>query len=239
MMLEWLRSKTPFRRAEEKDASWQPWVLEDPRKKLDWSFWIGSPIAWLALVISGVHALYSLVYTSDVLSAVVAVPNPVETSIPNTVTFINSGNRPVVVLSAQLVFMQSHDGSNWPDCIHGEPQVFEYDFQEVVVKPNETEVRQLKAPAVKFELTNSNKEFARKYGFPNTATCISFRFVAGDPTPIRKTIMVEHSPGPLDREPNYLIRRSTFWTFVDGDSVSELKFWYRRVVEKPKPSDGD
>jgi hypothetical protein len=60
---KWFGFRNPFRRPENKETDWQPWILARPeKKKIDWPFWIGSPTAWLALIISCATAFSTLIF---------------------------------------------------------------------------------------------------------------------------------------------------------------------------------
>jgi hypothetical protein len=59
------------------------WKIEAFRKRLrgaekqktNWQYWIGSPTAWLALVLSAATGFYTFLYHSDELSVVIARPD--------------------------------------------------------------------------------------------------------------------------------------------------------------------
>ena len=106
--------------------------LRDPeKKKASWQFWIGSPTAWLALFISSTTAFFTLFYHSDELRVAVSggiaarlelfadekTGTPyrgVTVSTPRRFTFINSGSRPIAVLSARIAHHHRRPPSTFP-----------------------------------------------------------------------------------------------------------------------------
>jgi len=127
--------------------------VRSPKKnKVDWLKWIGSPTAWLALILSASVA-YLNFRKADMLSVVVgSVPRAkyssgefVEiTGWTPTLVFVNSGARPVIVSSvnAEMWIQQkttplklscgpTRDGDEFA-VIH-----FKYDMSPLVVKPGE------------------------------------------------------------------------------------------------------
>jgi hypothetical protein len=135
-MVKWFQSK-------KKEPEWQPWVLERPAKqKINWQFWIGSPIALVALIVSVTTGYFTLFYQSDELGVAVSagpirfVSKPVF-FVPQSMTFINSGTRPLTLLSVSQLIVQPTDQVPEPDCQHGYAQRLALSFELTVVKPNE------------------------------------------------------------------------------------------------------
>jgi hypothetical protein len=130
--------------------------LRVPKKeKSNWSSWIGSPTAWLALVISSTTAFFSLFYHSDELSVVantgnvwLTAPDKVSPSAPNTFTFVNSGSRPIALLSAILGYAQPTREIARPECCtecwRGQIVNQRLRLEQTVVKPYDTMVRSIR-----------------------------------------------------------------------------------------------
>jgi hypothetical protein len=122
--------------------------LEDFRKRLrgpeqnkeTWKFWIGSPVAWIALALSLWTAFYTFVYHSDELSVVfdnvliVRSPDPlkfmvVRVKLPKAITFVNSGSRPITATKFGILIAQSTSlDTKRPDC-NSPGTTFEYDLE--------------------------------------------------------------------------------------------------------------
>lgn len=223
-----------FRRSKPDDTDWQPWILERPkRQKINWPFWIGSPTAWLALVISSTTAFAALVYHSDELSVVtspilMSIENgQLKIPVPKTITFINSGSRPIAILSIVMVLRQQGPEKAELDCWSGSNIEFLHvAFDQLVVKPYDITARELRFENMKPEgrasvsLTEENKKLAEDANFVN---CLSFEIVPTDSPRWTKTILIARvgkSPSHLPRAdpiPAYLIKRNTLWTSVGQD----------------------
>src|SRR5262245_47683027 len=96
--------------------------LKQPKKATtNWQQWIGSPTAWLALILSASSFFYTFLYYSDDLSVVMDRPviqpafqDVLRISAPRNMTFINSGSRPIVITGAQLILV--HGWRHFADC---------------------------------------------------------------------------------------------------------------------------
>ena len=208
--------------------------LRGPTKvKTDWRFWIGSPIAWLAFVISLTSAFYSLIYHSDELGIVVpplfprVVADQISFGAPHFFTFINSGSRPIAVLSVHMVFVQPQQGMNRADCSHGEVYFFK-PFVQLVVRPYETVTYRLTFSDAdgsgRILLPKSDFNRGVERGAPSYVACLTFHGVAADTTEWFKTVEVDHfdrgefhSSELMQAKPQYLIKRNTFWSSVPND----------------------
>jgi len=135
-MATWFKSK-------KKEPEWHPWILERPAmKKETWQFWIGTPVALVALLTSLTTAYLTLFYQSDELEVAVSAGafrfvNKPEFYAPESMTFINSGTRALTVQSVSQLIVQPTDQVPEPDCQHGYAQRLALNFEPIVVKPNE------------------------------------------------------------------------------------------------------
>jgi hypothetical protein len=202
--------------------------LRGPEKeKTNWPFWIGSPTAWLALVISSTTAFFSFIYYSDQLS-VVAVIDYVETparlhvTVPTDVTFINSGSRPIAVTLINLRIVQRPDPLG-PRCQRGEDSeledsLFLIKFKPTVIKPYDAVVEDISLANGKESIDIPLKRPVPDPD-PNSlvdaAICLAFMIVASDAPPSLKA--VELKPGLYSSRPLYLIKRNRFSTEVGLD----------------------
>jgi hypothetical protein len=220
--------RNPFRPSKSGDAEWQPWILERPKtRKADWQFWIGSPTAWLALVISSATAFYSLIYYSDQLSFVtpriaVSASDQLTIEAP-TIILINSGSRPIAVLDIDLWAVQPYLDVAEPDCHEGWQALYHLAFEKIVIKPYDTATLQPKfrmpnslESTVSLMVTDANKPLT--WGRAKVAVCLGFDIVATDLFIRKKTFRVT-TESPSNSKPRYLIKRNTFWTEVGGDDT--------------------
>lgn len=203
--------------------------LRGPAKAVtNWQFWIGSPTAWLALFISSATAFYSLVYHSDAISV---VTTPISMTVdkdhiyvpyPKTITFINSGSRPIAILDIWLTVKQAKSNKDL-DC-RGSLDWLVLAFDQLVLKPYDITAREMrfrgsKEDRLPVDLSAENKNVEE----PTFVVCLSFEFVATDSPRLRKTILlarlgkVEAGQARYDRQPAYLIKRNTFSTAVGAD----------------------
>lgn len=207
-------------------------------QRVNWQFWIGSPTAWIALILSAVTAFYTFLYHSDELSVVVGRPSifltmdgDIEVRAPSSITFINSGSRPVAVTGIQMMLVQPTEKVAEPKCRNsGAYQYFSVTFEQTVIKPYDTV-----AKAIKFDETQSsldtkrvvmseaNKKLKRDQ---IVVACLEFEIVAADTAGWRKVVQVERVTlsgvgstdlSVQDARPLYLIKRNRFWTSVGGD----------------------
>jgi hypothetical protein len=209
------------------------------KEKGNWQFWIGSPTAWLALLLSSTTAFYTFLYHSDELSVVIDSPSIVldndgklAVHSPSSVTFINSGSRPVAVTGIQLILVQPIENFPDPQCRgSGSYSNLSLEFEQTVVKPYDAVAKPLgfynKKPLEeeKVELTKENTG----KGESVLAVCLKFSIAATDAAGWIKTIDLGKTtmgrPGFSTSEdksedpPAYLIKRNRFWTEVDRDGL--------------------
>jgi hypothetical protein len=242
-----------FRRPEKnKETDWQPWILERPEKETtDWKFWIGSPTAWLALIVSSATAFFALIYHSDELGVVVppifprVVADQISFDAPDVMTFINSGSRPIAVLVVQMVFVQPRQGMKRADCFHGEVY-FSKPSVQLVLKPYDAATYKLRFRDAdlsgKILLPKSDFNRGVERDVPSYVACLSFHGVAADTTEWFKTLEVGHfdpsevhSSALRGSKAQYLFKRNTFWSSVPSDPLeatddlaSGVKRWRQR-----------
>jgi hypothetical protein len=215
------------RRPEKDESTWPPWI--------------GSPTAWLALCLSSATAFYSFFYHSDELSVVATTYNsPVSSSVnlnpsleisaeaPTTFTLVNSGSRPVALLSAQMVYVQPSRKTAQPNCQKGYIRTENLRLEETIVKPYDTVVKStsfLKPTSQNtrsFPLSAANKALEHDRIL---FVCARFEFVTSDGVLRHKAIQLGRvilninsaSYGSRNRDPQYLIKRNRFWTEVGDD----------------------
>lgn len=107
--------------------------------KANWrAFWIGSPTAWLALLISIATALLNVVYYKDELAVVFDSISGTDLSAeatlmsPIQVMFVNSGSRSVGISHAELqAYLAGRDDERLDDCTN--PELF--GSVDVVLEP--------------------------------------------------------------------------------------------------------
>jgi hypothetical protein len=171
-------------------------------------------------------ALFNLVYHSDDLRVatsptLVRIDDDGITAYPpSSLTFINSGTRPIAVLAMTRILVQ-WDGSNDDvNCHSRAGAYFIGPFEHLVVKPNDTVTHKPfdKPNAVHRPLSRTNEELldptSRRAMF-----CVMFELVATDTSRWIKTIEIERTGigATRDLTPAYLIKRNTFWTTVGRD----------------------
>jgi hypothetical protein len=204
------------------------------REKRNWQSWVGSPTAWLALILSASSFFYTFLYHSDELSVVIDEPviqlnrqNKIEITSPRGVTFINSGSRPVAVTGVRLNIMQRYESFPNPRCKDSYSKNIHFVFEQTVIKPYDA----ISKP-VKFA---NEERYSENITFENQthnvlAVCAIFQLAATDGAKWQKTV----SLGPYrgvnlgnwisenDKDaPAYLIKRNRFWTVVDRDRYME------------------
>lgn len=207
-------------------------LRESEKEKINWQFWIGSPTAWLALIVSASTAFYTFLYHSDELS--VAMPPPslewngdreISVQAPSHITFINTGSRPIAVVGIDLQLVQASSSTDKPRCRYA-VSLWNLDFEQTIVRPYDAVTKALKLPRKqsddkeKIDLENGNEK--RVF-----ATCARFTIISADATGWVKTIdlglitlesigMTEWEDKSAERPP-YLIKRNRFWTDMDRD----------------------
>jgi hypothetical protein len=209
--------------------------MRGPEKvKTNWQFWIGSPTAWLALVISSATAFYTFIYYSDELSVVLPLQfsayddKQVIVSLPETLTFINTGTRSIVILGVD--WRLEYPSAEFPDvreCRRSsvQPQWNHIQFDQTVVKPSETVIKAIKPNKIKLarrDGTQPTEDNAEPF-----VVCLDFRMAATDSPILIKQIRtdqvwIKQEPsggmiadvGPPAFFPRYLIKRNMFWTSV-------------------------
>lgn len=117
------------------------------RPKTDWSKWIGSPTAWLALMLSGFSAYFTVIRKADELGVIVRDTPIVVRTLPTDdlavinfqqdLSFTNAGNRPAAITNiALLIWTPERKEERCPS--DSEPKrSYDYDFQSVVVRPGD------------------------------------------------------------------------------------------------------
>ena len=208
--------------------------LKKPKKEksINWQQWIGSPTAWLALLLSASSFFYTFLYHSDELSVV--MDNPTITPAgeefvitpPPSMTFINSGSRPVAITSAIAILVQNHPHT--VECEERRELTTEIPlvFEQTVVKPYDAVAR-----VMKFEKpTMSFKKAAIFTGQSAVLICVRFQLAATDAARWQKTVSLglqisvpRRDDVPLrqarfDTRPKYLMKRNRFWTEIDRDA---------------------
>jgi hypothetical protein len=207
----------------------------EKNKKINWQQWVGSPTAWLALMLSASSFFYTFLYHSDELSVVMGDPtikpdkDAFKIIAPRSMTFINSGSRPVTVISARLILVQGHPHSvECGDSVRRDITTeFPLIFEQTVVKPFDAVSR-----SMSFE--NKEESFPKAGineggGQASVLVCVRFELAATDAARWRKTVLLglqlgsrdpfaQLRQGRFDTTPKYLMKRNRFWTEVDRDS---------------------
>src|SRR3954462_728870 len=104
------------------------------KEKISWQFWVGSPIAWLALIISSATAFSSLFYHSDQLSVMIPAwgvwlkDQQIQIQQPEPGTLINTGTRPIAIFGVSLIVVPPSE----KDCTYG-GKTFGLEFETTVV----------------------------------------------------------------------------------------------------------
>lgn len=199
------------------------------KEKANWPSWIGSPTAWLALIISSITAFYNFLYYSDQLSVVVQPllarfdDKGVDITTPEPLVFINSGTRPIAVLYVDMHVMQpAPNRSDEPNCLQEGIATISLEFERVVVKPYDTVVKEVhffenqETISIGRGLDKTRKDLSE----PLTI-CLRFGIVATDASVMFKEIKIRAGWGNFDIPPSprnfttqYLIKRNRFWTDV-------------------------
>jgi hypothetical protein len=160
------------------------------RLKFAWKDWIGSPTAWLALLISGVTAYYNLFYRSDDIRVSISSPslfyNPktelIEVSIPSDVTVINAGNRTAALTRMQIFFAQPFEGQR-PSCKGGaEIQFGAASHKPLIVKAAEITSLELDNPDAgkRRTISVSDENKKRPNGKFDVISCATFSIILPD-----------------------------------------------------------
>ena len=174
---------------------------------------------------------------SDELSVVLDEPSvhlsrsqdKVEVASPRSITFINSGSRPIAVTGVVLNVMQPHEYELKPTCKHNYSQNIPFAFEQTVVKPYDMASRPLKfadKETFSTDITFENR------GMNTLSVCAIFQLAAHDEARWQKTMSlglyrVQVSgvdDWKSDKEklsPAYLIKRNRFWTAVNKDKYFE------------------
>jgi hypothetical protein len=216
--------------------------LRGPEKekfKFTRQFWIGSPTAWLALLISSATAFSSIVYYSDELG--VQVPSPqafkneskdqIHVVLPPGITFVNSGSRPIAVLKVSIRFIQPRRKAEHIDCLHGQMDVAWLPLHMLVVKPYDIMAYELKYNdwMLPRDLHFASSELNKENSSPMVVfvSCAIFQIVAADTTSFFTTVEIARTDEyGFDRSrlsnTQHLIKRSTFWTSVAGKKDIEI-----------------
>jgi hypothetical protein len=214
--------------------------LRGPEKeKVTWRSWVGSPTAWLALLISSATAFSSIVYHSDELGVQVPPLSAFETEsrdqihvvLPPSITFVNSGSRPIAVLRVSVRFIQPRQMAEHVDCLHGQMDVAGLPLHMLVVKPYDILVHALRYDDkwLPRDLYFASSELNKKNPshMPLFVSCAIFQIVAADTTSFFKTVETGRTDEyGFDRsrlsDTQHLIKRSTFWTSVAGEKDIEI-----------------
>ncbi|WP_315765487.1 MULTISPECIES: hypothetical protein [unclassified Bradyrhizobium] len=139
--------------------------IREPKKRSrsDWSKWIGSPTAWLALVLSSTTAYFNIRKYDDVtvvfgsLPGVLANPqSPIKIfGWKRNLVFINTGNRPVAIRGILLRAWFQSPNESAPRCSEVAAKHvlrIRYELEPLVVKPGEmTESKLEKSSSIEDE----------------------------------------------------------------------------------------
>ena len=116
---------------------------EPTKRRIDWTKWIGSPTAWLALILSVVSTYFSFFRQNDDIQVIVqdgiqvfAHPDDIEVYFPQQhLIMINAGNRPAAISDFGLYLGQIPVDEDWNSC----PRQVElvYAFDGLVLKPGD------------------------------------------------------------------------------------------------------
>jgi hypothetical protein len=119
---------------------------EQKKSSPKWHQQIGSPTAWLALIFSTTTFFNTFFYYSDEMSVVVTPrflvnlleKDKIMVEPPTSITFINSGSRPIAVLGVSMMIVQPTEKTARPDCRgNGNHWLSHLVFDQTVVKPYE------------------------------------------------------------------------------------------------------
>ncbi|UVC09829.1 hypothetical protein IHQ71_04230 [Rhizobium sp. TH2] len=213
-------------------------------KKINWGQWIGSPTAWLALFISASTAFYSMLYVRDEAKIVfdkhyIKVHNKDWLAInsPRTITFVNSGNRPIAITEVLIDVVQPF--GNYPDpqlCSEsGDHSVFDMDFEQTAIKPfdivvkpfrfQKTSVQEMRA----IPMSAVNKGRRKQVGHRKALVCAHVTFVVSD-AEYRQSVLLfsgwfeggQQNRKFLIEEPVTVIKRSLFGA---GYTRNQRHYW--------------
>jgi hypothetical protein len=216
--------------------------LRGPKKqKANWQFWIGSPTAWLALVLSFANAFYSLIYHSDELrvipSRIQFVVRTTEIGIrdigiprPDKITFINSGSRPIAILGLTMELIQPPSGVDDTKLhcrsgfgVDAMDAMRTLTFDQLVVKQYEVVTREVKfdqedGPRVSFVEMNERNQ---QEWVPSAVLClvVSFVTVDGKYSRIIELQRIGSTGIIVAKGPHYLVKQNTFRTEVGSDEL--------------------
>jgi hypothetical protein len=216
-----------------------------PREKINWPYWIGSPTAWLALLVSSATAFYALIYRSDELSVVtspssifLAKNGDIQVKAPSSITFINTGSRPIAVLQIQMMFVQPTEKVAEPDC-HGRGafMYFSIAFEQTVIKPYDSVAKAIRfsetessAEPKKVPLSDENKRLGRDQ---IVKVCAEFQIIAANAAIWHKIVELDRvtltgiavtATDPVrSRKPVFLIKRNWLWTDIGDDQPEDRK----------------
>jgi hypothetical protein len=166
---------------------------------------------------------------------------------PGKITLINSGSRPIAVLSIEMLSVQPSDKLYRTTCWNGQSERVALTFDQIVVRPYDVAALELRFAGSKsvddrkyFLVNDVNKEL-KNLLLRELVICLSFDIVATDTPGWRKTIEIDRSyesPAPSENKfrPNYLIKRNTFWTEVGEDPRSGFLYREVRPVPVPEPN---
>jgi hypothetical protein len=194
--------------------------LRRPEKaSTDWAKWIGSPTAWLALLLSAFSVYGTLVRKTDDLrvvthrkpSAVVQGQQVEFLALDQDLILINSGNRAAAVTEITLI-LWFQDGNESVTCDHDhyQPIYLNYDFSPVVVKPGEMSSLSLSRfidynvgikgiLPVEYEMSDGKLTSASFKRAPKAgdimAACLSFRIILPDSDLRNASVLLETAPG--------------------------------------------
>ncbi|MGO6966601.1 hypothetical protein [Rhizobium leguminosarum] len=220
-------------------------------KRPDWRAWIGSPTAWLALLLSAGNAFYSIFYFSDELTIIVQDDaaayhkegGKVSVYAPNGVVFVNSGTRPVAITEVTLSYSQPLVGD---ECDGGGN--FNLDFPQTVIKPGDIITlspisfrRNGLPPAhvsdvVSIDISEAN---ASKVEDGYVIVCASVTYIVENTELFNYSLKiakvyisdgVSGASGRADFGPITLLKRNVLWTDVAADVESRES----KPIREPK-----
>jgi hypothetical protein len=214
--------------------------LSEGPKKTDWTRWIGSPTAWIALTLSLATTFYSYIYYSDDLSVVVELPDVVSAAdnksftieLPAGVTFINSGSRPIAITGMGFFALQPFESNKRElKCRqNGEWRHFGISVDPVVVRPYDLVTRAIaftnKNPESKGIVRLSSENLSRAPAGFVMFMCIEFSMIVSGYGSVSKMVEIGRvtmpdtsslltSPaGESGITPIPLVKRNVFWETV-------------------------
>jgi hypothetical protein len=197
--------------------------LRRPKKPpTDWAKWIGSPTAWLALLLSAFSVYGTLVRKTDDIrvvthrkpSAVVQGERVEFWALDQDLILINSGNRAAAVTEITLIlWFQGGNESVTCDHNHHQSIYLNYDFSSVVVKPGEMASLTLSkfidynVPLskgilpVEYEVSGGKLTSASFRSAPKAgdimAVCLSFRIILPDGDLRTASVLLEIARAPF------------------------------------------